>query len=270
MGRKNDGVRAYCKWCGRRINRRNTYCGWLCKHLGELGYLKIHCEQCGGLLNPSRRSLINLSKYCSNGCKFSFQVGKPGNTYKHTEEAKERIRQANLGRKDPLWRRVKISRAMLREGNPNYGKPRTEETRKKISEAQVGKKLSAETKRRISEAGKGREILVGTRIKLSWANKGLRNPAWKHGRLIGGKRYPAEFRLQKREVLERDGNTCLRCGRGAEIELNVDHIDGDIRDNGLDNLQTLCEPCHKIKDRFRKKRGIIMNFLMGIYYPKEV
>lgn len=32
-------------------------------------------------------------------------------------------------------------------------------------------------------------------------------------------------------------------------ELDVDHIDGDRANNELNNLQTLCKPCHKIKTK---------------------
>lgn len=46
----------------------------------------------------------------------------------------------------------------LGEKNPNYGKPRSEETKRKIVEAnkiaQLGKKHSEETKKKISESNK--------------------------------------------------------------------------------------------------------------------
>lgn len=34
-----------------------------------------------------------------------------------------------------------------------------------------------------------------------------------------------------------------------KTQLDVDHIDGDRGNNQLNNLQTLCKPCHKIKTR---------------------
>ena len=50
-------------------------------------------------------------------------------------------------------------------------------------------------------------------------------------------------------ALERDGHTCQRCG-GTD-DLHVHHIDGmgvttpkKLRNNSLDNLQTLCRSCH--------------------------
>jgi hypothetical protein len=48
-------------------------------------------------------------------------------------------------------------------------------------------------------------------------------------------------------VLARDGHLCQRCG--AEGGLQVDHIHERQHggDDSLDNLQTLCEICHKMK-----------------------
>ena len=70
----------------------------------------------------------------------------------------------------------------------NKGKPRTEETRKKLSEAHKGKQLteehkkklreakknfSAETRRRMSEAHKGHLVSEETRRRMSEARKGM-------------------------------------------------------------------------------------------------
>lgn len=34
-----------------------------------------------------------------------------------------------------------------------------------------------------------------------------------------------------------------------KTQLDVDHIDGDRGNNEINNLQTLCKPCHKVKTR---------------------
>ena len=52
------------------------------------------------------------------------------------------------------------------------GKKYSEETKKKIGEAQKGKKLSEETRKKISEASKGKTYSEETRKKLSDAHKG--------------------------------------------------------------------------------------------------
>ena len=55
--------------------------------------------------------------------------------------------------------------------NPFFGKKHSEETRKKISEANKGKHLSEETRIKISEAQKGKKRSEETRIKMSAAAK---------------------------------------------------------------------------------------------------
>lgn len=70
----------------------------------------------------------------------------------------------------------------------------------------------------------------------------------------------------KREiVINRDKNMCVQCGMTREEhykkwlrDITVDHIDGlginsEVKNNSLDNLQTLCLSCHGIKDYKRRK-----------------
>lgn len=68
--------------------------------------------------------------------------------------------------------RKKISDANTGEKNPNFGKPRSEETKRKISLSNTGKTPSEETRRKLSIARKGRVITKETRMKLSIAGKG--------------------------------------------------------------------------------------------------
>ena len=62
------------------------------------------------------------------------------------------------------------------------------------------------------------------------------------------------------KVLERDNYTCVTCGMTNEEHkkkfgygITVDHIDGKgvyskVKNNNLNNLQTLCSHCHGLKD----------------------
>ena len=56
-----------------------------------------------------------------------------------------------------------------------------------------------------------------------------------------GTRYVG-YRLHKKSL-------CERCGFIPEhpCQLDVDHIDGDRKNNHIDNLQTLCANCHRLK-----------------------
>ena len=98
--------------------------------------------------------------------KNGYNSNDGGHHYIPSEETKEKIRQANLGEK-----------------NPNYSKPRSEETKEKIRlsnlgqkrsleaiehnrQAQLGKKLSEEHKQHISEGLKGHIIPEEVKEKI--------------------------------------------------------------------------------------------------------
>lgn len=70
-----------------------------------------------------------------------FNINRGGKNHMWTEEQRKQMSERNMGEK-----------------NPNYGKPRSEETKRKIGEANkislLGKHHTEETKRKISEAHK--------------------------------------------------------------------------------------------------------------------
>lgn len=81
----------------------------------------------------------------------------------HSDEAKEKLRNANLGKKHSDETKKKIS-----ESNKlNY----TDEHRQSISVANKGKKLSDETKKKISDANKGKTHSDETKRLLSEIHK---------------------------------------------------------------------------------------------------
>ena len=57
-------------------------------------------------------------------------------------------------------------------GAAKKGHPVSEETKKKMSEGNKGKKLSEETKKKMSEANKGKQLSEETKKKMSAAKKG--------------------------------------------------------------------------------------------------
>ncbi len=72
-------------------------------------------------------------------------------------------------------------------------------------------------------------------FELSWRTKAdtafLHSAAWK--------------KLRK-SILVRDNFTCQYCGYVSEKGLQVNHINGDPKDNNPDNLEVVCSQCHMI------------------------
>jgi hypothetical protein len=78
---------------------------------------------------------------------------------------------------------------------------------------------------------------------------GDKNPAWRGGH--AGYRGP-NWQAQRRLALDRDGHRCLSCG--THEGLTVNHripfrlFTSSDEANALDNLATLCRPCHSRAD----------------------
>ena len=150
------------------------------------------------------------------------------------------------------------------------GIKRSEETRRKISEARLERKIklgylnSPETRRRISEAsvGKpkpwqrgnknclGRKCSEETRRKLSEVHKGDKNSNWKGGITPEKKkiRTGIEWRLWREAVYARDNWTCQKCGDDKGGNLNPHHIQNfadypELR-FAINNGITFCRECH--------------------------
>jgi len=58
-----------------------------------------------------------------------------------------------------------------------------------------------------------------------------------------------QWRRLRRRALQRDRYRCVRCGRRRPTRLEVHHVNGVTTDDRLENLETLCETCHRAADR---------------------
>ena len=109
-------------------------------------------------------------------------------SFSHSEETKQKQRDIMMGDKNPMYgkgedrkgeknwfygkkhdaaAKQKMSACNTGRNNPNYGKTTSEETRRKISEANKGKIVSEETRRKLSDAWKRRKVSSKTRRKIS-------------------------------------------------------------------------------------------------------
>ena len=80
---------------------------------------------------------------------------------------------------------------------------------------------------------------------------------WKNGQENGLKgKYGISNHL-KRYLFEKFNNQCCQCGWGKinpysnTIPLEIDHIDGDFRNNTEDNLRLLCPNCHSLTETYK-------------------
>jgi group I intron endonuclease len=141
-------------------------------------------EECSSLEQLKEREIFwinQLKTFAPLNKGYNSTLGGEGTVgYRHSDDVKERIRQANIGRYVSEYMRVLMSEkqkkahenpsdAMLRarkehsnnirgERNPFYGKswgrtgPPREETKRKLSDAHKGKQLSEEHKSKILES----------------------------------------------------------------------------------------------------------------------
>lgn len=72
-----------------------------------------------------------------------------------------------------------------------------------------------------------------------------------------------DIRVTKRYITETQGNKCSECGinnlwNNKKLNLQLDHIDGNRKNNTIDNLRLLCPNCHsQTKTYAGRNNGVI-------------
>lgn len=136
------------------------------------------------------------------------------------------------------------------KNHPMYGKHHTEESKKKNREKQTWQKGKNNPMYEVRLFGEknpfyGKSHTEKSKSKMRVAKQGLyegkNNPNWKGG--VSKFPYASDWGPKvKRKVLERDNHVCQKCG---EIEnLAVHHIDYNKMKCDSTNLITLCNVCN--------------------------
>lgn len=156
-------------------------------------------------------------------------------------------------------KREDIEKLIRNSGNPK-GNKLSEETKRKISESHKkigspwnkGNSWNVGRKRPISERRKISETLIKNREK---------SHLWKGGITPINKaiRHSFKYRIWRESVFKRDNWTCVLCGARA-VRINADHIKPfaffpRLR-FAISNGRTLCEPCHRKTDTWKRPKVI--------------
>lgn len=153
-----------------------------------------------------------------NSARTRFKPGSSGFTGTHSEETREKIREARARQGSNVWNKGTCESGMK-------GKHHSLESRRKSSESQSG--------------DKNHNWLGG----LTAINHALRRTL--------------EAKLWRGAVFKRDNYTCVICSSYG-CELNADHIKKwadypELRFD-LSNGRTLCVPCHRLTPNYGNKR----------------
>jgi len=208
--------------------------------------LMNRCPKCGRLTGKNLHACVDTS----------WNKGRKG--YKLTEEHKEKIRLAGIGRKVSEETRRKLSAKNI--GNTyNLGKKHSEET---LAKMRANNKRATKGK-----PAHNRGVTGVYKHTAEWIKKytGKNHPNWRGG--ISGLnlriRATHKYYIWRFEIFKRDNFTCVQCKGVRSKKLNVDHIKSFaliLKENNIKSLrqaekceelwdktngQTLCIPCHK-------------------------
>lgn len=175
----------------------------------------------------------------NRGTKASEEARAKMRAHVFTAEHRRKLSESHLGQVPPnAWE----------TGHEPWNKGRawSEENRQKLSAAHKGKPSNR----------KGCRLSAETRAKISAAFAGERSARWQGG--IGRERYALGFTKRlKMDIRERDGFSCMACGKPEGDRPHVvHHVDYKKTNHGRNNLVTLCPSCHS-KTNLNREEWII-------------
>jgi len=119
---------------------------------------------------------------------------------KHSDEAKQKNRESNIGKKQSEETKQKKREAMSGEKNHNYGKPMSVETKQKLKEVNLGKTHSSETRKKQRKVKLGENNCSSKRVYQYDLDGTFINSFGSSG--------------EAGRHLEKDGSFIRRCARG--------------------------------------------------------
>jgi group I intron endonuclease len=140
---------------------------------GENSFTFNILEQCSeDQLDDIEIKYIQMYDTINNG----YNIESGGNAQKHlSEETKQKLREAHIGRKASEETRQKMSESRKKDNNPMYGKHHSEEIKKRISENNKGKtghEITQEQRELLRNINLGKTLSQAAKDKISQANKG--------------------------------------------------------------------------------------------------
>jgi group I intron endonuclease len=170
-------------WALKNGTHWNKYLQRSFNKYGEINFIFEIKECCSKQeLDEKEKYYINLSK--SNIREFGYNMTCGGNTtqgYHHTEETKIKIgqREYKTGSENPLFGKKRSDETKKKiseknKGNKNFlGRHHSEKTKLKISNSKKGTHLTDEQKRKLSEINKGKTISDWHKKRISESKKGI-------------------------------------------------------------------------------------------------
>jgi len=125
-----------------------------------------------------------------------------------------------------------------------------------------GGKLAYSTEKRVSASLRYKNLSQETKDKMAWNRGKITNPSFEYA----GKGNHKGFLIAEK------GHKCESCSleewMGKPIALELDHIDGDNKNNVKENLRLLCPNCHSITDTWRGRN--IKSYSNGVDVTDEM